>query len=196
MAFDPLGTLATQSLTSTSRKSALLKLKRPAGLMSPTEWMAYELLQHSQSIKQHGYLIFPQVHLMQVVQLDVPGLLLELARRKVWPQYMKTVELEITKQWQLALGWRSLDFVVCDSIGKVAGAIEIDDPRHQSDKTVIASDAIKNIVFASIGKPLLRLTNAQVSTVHALAKQQWPSKIDAQLAASRNSWNSFVGSLK
>ena len=196
MAFDPLGNLAAQSLTSTSRKSALLKLKRPAGLMTSNEWRAYELFQHSPSIKNHGYLIFPQVHLMQVVQLDVPSLLLELARRKVWPKYMKTVEVEITKQWQFALGWRSLDFLVCDSAGKVVGAIEIDDPRHSTDKSAIASDAIKNIIFASIGKPLLRLTNAQVSAVHALPNTQWPSNTDTQLNASRNAWNSFIGSLK
>ncbi|MCC5044725.1 MULTISPECIES: DUF2726 domain-containing protein [Xanthomonas] len=195
MTFDPLGTITAQSLTSTSRKSPLLKLKRPSGLMTPTEWMAYDLLQNSVTIKTHSYLIFPQVHLMQVVDIDVPGLLLELARRKVWPQYMNTVEQEITKQWQFAIGWRSLDFLVCDNVGKVVGAIEIDDPRHSTDKATIVSDAIKNIVFASIGKPLLRLTNVQVSTIHALPQEQWTST-DNALVASRQSWNTFVGSLK
>lgn len=195
MTFDPLGTHASQSLTSTSRKSTLLKLKRPSGLMSPTEWKAYELLQNSLTIKGHGHLIFPQVHLMQVVDIDVPGLLLELARRKVWSQYMKTVELEITRQWQFAIGWRSLDFLICDNAGKVVGAIEIDDLRHSTDKATIASDAIKNIVFASIGKPLLRLTNEQVSTIHDLPQAQWAS-VDNALVVSRQSWDTFVGSLK
>jgi len=196
MAFDPLGNLAAQSLTSTARKSALLKLKRSTGLMTSTEWMAFEVLRSSTAFNKHGYLVFPQVHLMQVVQLDVPGLLLELARRKVWPQYMKTVEVEISKQWQFAFGWRSVDFLMCDSAGKVVGAIEIDDPRHSSDMSTIASDAIKNIVFASIGKPLLRLTNAQVVAVHAHSQAQWPSIIDAQLTVSRSAWNAFVRSLK
>ena len=100
-----------------------------------------------------------------------------------------------TKQWQFAIGWRSLDFVACDNAGKVVGAIEIDDPRHNTDKATVASDAIKNIVFASIGKPLLRLTNSQVSRYHDLPQSQWAS-IDTELDTSRKSWNSFVGSLK
>ena len=133
---------------------------------------------------------------MQVVHLDVPSLLLELTRRKVWPQYMNTVELQITKQWQSSIGWRSLDFLGCDSAGKIVGAIEIDDRRHSSDKSAIASDGIKNIVFVSIGKPLLRITNAQISAIHALPQSEWPSTIDSQLTVSRHSWNSFIGSLK
>ncbi|EMT5434775.1 TPA: DUF2726 domain-containing protein [Stenotrophomonas maltophilia] len=195
MTFDPLGNHTSQSLTSTSRKSVFLKLKRPSGLMTPTEWDAYELLQHSVVMKKYRYLAFPQVHLMQVVDIDVPGLLLELARRKVWPEYMKRVESEITKQWQFMTGWRSLDFLICDNAGMVVGSIEIDDPRHSADQATIASDAIKNIVFASIGKPLLRLTNAQVSTIHALPQSHWTT-VDNELRVSRQSWNSFVGSLK
>ena len=196
MAFDPLGTLATQSLTSTARKSVLLKLKRPSGLMSSPEWMAFELLQKAPSILNKGYLLFPQVHLMQVVQLDVAGLVVELARRNVWPQYIKTVEAQITKQWQFAVGWRSLDFLVCDGRGNVAGAIEIDDERHGNVLSVDVSDTIKNIVFASIGKPLLRITNDEVFALVALPEPDRPAGTDAQLAVSRNLWNSFTASLK
>ena len=196
MLFRSLGISATTKLSPSDRKSSILQLKRRSGLMVQAEAQAFELFAQSSVFKKFGYQAFPQVHLMQVFDLDVPALLKELKTRKVWPEYMDGVQNAVAAKWKFALGWRSVDFLICDNKMKVVGAIEIDDSRHSDEPAVVASDALKNIVFASTRLALLRLKNREISKLFNLPAATRDAAFTAALRNARISWDSFVSALK
>jgi very-short-patch-repair endonuclease len=192
MPFDPGGDLLYQAVRPSDRLSKLIQLKRPTGLLTLSEIKAYRLI--SASIGSN-YFVCCQVHLLQIFSFNSEKLDAMLAGRGMKGNAIAARKKQISKDWiDGGLGKKSVDFLVCDITNtKLIFAIEIDGDSHE-DNGQLALDAMKDIIFASAGVPLLRISNKAVakcaSDAHSVDEF---SKI---LTAAHDVWRSKVAELE
>lgn len=192
MVFDPGGDVLYQAVKPSSRLTELIELKRPAGLLTSTERKAYRLIS---AWMGGGYLLFSQVHLLQIFSFNARKLDRMLVGRGMRRAAVEARKKQVTKDWiDGALGKKSVDFLVCDVMNtKPVLAIEIDGTSHE-DENQISLDAIKDIIFASAGVSLLRLSNDSVincaSAVNSV--QEFSKVVESGLRA----WSSRVAELE
>ena len=167
MAFDPTGEHFAKELKKRGVEPSVVKRKRAAGLLTECEFRAYRVLQIVEETRDLA--IFPQVHVLQLFDLD-PDKLRELLPNGV-PKSLNSplsapalnrISFELRQAW---FAWRSIDFVLCTKTSlQIAYGIEIDDPSHLEPQRA-QSDEIKNGIFRAINVPLIRITNAEIDSL-------------------------------
>ncbi len=163
MPFDPLGNSIFKILGPDIRNKSILKLKRSDGILTATEIKALNLLE--EVINTSKCRIFTQVHLLQIFDVDKQIINNELKVSHVLEQLKKIRENSLVDYWNKQLGFKSVDFLVCNKITtKIIFAIEIDDPSHNSLQRQ-KWDEIKNKIFKIAKVPLLRFSNEQITDV-------------------------------
>ena len=193
MVFNPFGAGLAASLGPNGKKSCVIGPKRPSGLLTSVEVTALELIETLHPTDQ--YKIFTQVHVLQIFDIDSAELDKQFDSRFVLQEYREGITHHIKTAWNYEMGWKSIDFLICDkTTTRVLGGIEIDDPSHQ-DPDRQASDLVKNILFASAGVPLLRFTNADVIHISSLPITQHQSAYKLLVKAAANAWKSTASKL-
>lgn len=112
-----------------------------------------------------NFLVLTQVHLLQMINVD-----------------RDDIDADFIKSNAYAFGddpgrvyWRvfnmvsllSVDFVLADRLGSPVYAIELNGLEHEQDPEVIERDKVKAHVLDSIGVPLLKIRNAELSSLCA-----------------------------
>ncbi len=188
--FNPLGRGSAQRLGPGSGfASPFLKLKRPE-LLVKAEVAALEIFRTVAPIR--GLLICPQVHVLQIFDFDEANFAAHVdaivKSQYISPAYAPKVP-HLLKSWSTNRAYRSVDFLFCDPVStKVLFGIEIDDPSHK-DANRKEADEIKDLIFASVGLPLYRFTNAQVFNLQAQPFNSLQTGWDSLLADSANAWD-------
>lgn len=193
MSFDPFGTNMKNRLSPNGRKSKIVSLKRQSGLLTTVEQTAYNLF--SLLSPTSTYLILSQVHLLQLFKIDQNLIDEELHRHNVMKPYRAEIKAQLSKKWAYEMGWKSMDFVICDpATTKVLGAIEIDDLSHNDPKRA-ACDLTKNVIFSSVGLPLLRFTNEQILDLADKRYSELQSKFSKMVTSAEKEWQTTVSKL-
>lgn len=193
MAFNPIGDGVADQLSPNGKKSRIVSLKRQGGLLTSVELEAYKLLLRLSPTSQ--YLILPQVHLLQLFKIDLKLIDAELAKHRVLKAYREEIRTQISKNWEFEMGWKSIDFVVCaPDTTKVLGAIEIDDPTHNDPKRA-ACDLTKDVIFSSVGLPLLRFTNQQIWDLAGAPSSKLQSTFLEAVTLANKNWQATTSKL-
>ena len=160
MAFDPQGDRFAKQLKGLGVNPSLVKRKRAGGLLTECELRAYRILQ---IVKQTRELcIFPQVHVLQLFDLDAAQLKGILPSGVPAKTALSNISLKLRESW---FAWRSVDFIACskDTLQMIYG-IEIDDESHTEPQRARA-DEVKNQIFSAINVPLVRFSNAEIDAL-------------------------------
>jgi very-short-patch-repair endonuclease len=193
MAFNPFGTGLVASIGPTGKKSPVIGPKRPNGLLTSVEVQALNLIEKLSPTSQ--YRIFPQVHVLQIFDVNSTELDKQFDSHYVSHDYRDGIAHQIKTAWNYEMGWKSIDFLICEPTStRVVGGIEIDDRSHQEPERH-ASDLVKNILFASAGIPLLRFTNADILQFSKLPVAQHQSTYQSLINSSTQSWNTTAKAL-
>ncbi|EPR0416081.1 DUF2726 domain-containing protein [Enterobacter hormaechei] len=163
MHFDPFGKSIFKMLGPDIRNKSILKLKRVDGILTATEIEALNVLEKVFSTP--SFRIFTQVHLLQIFDIDKNIIDNVLKGSHVLGDFKKRHEDNVVDYWHKQLGFKSVDFLVCNKITtKVIYAIEIDDPSH-IDPQRQQWDEIKNNIFKIAKIPLIRFSNEQINDI-------------------------------
>ncbi|MBF7818281.1 DUF2726 domain-containing protein [Klebsiella quasivariicola] len=163
MHFDPFGKSIFKMLGPDIQNKSILKLKRSDGILTATEIEALNLLE--KVINASSFRIFTQVHLLQIFDIDKQVINNALKGSHVLEQLKQAHEDNLVDYWHKQLGFKSVDFLVCNKITtQVIFAIEIDDPSHIGLQRQ-QWDEIKNKIFKISKIPLLRFSNKQITDV-------------------------------
>jgi hypothetical protein len=187
--FNPTGVGRLQRLgPSSGYASSFLSLKRTT-LLVPAEIAALRLFEVVSQTKD--YLICPQVHILQMFDFNEQAFRVHVAdtvkQDFVRPEYAPNVD-KLLKSWSTNRAYRSVDFVFCDpKTTEVQFGIEIDDPSHLTPERRDV-DEIKDMMFASVGLPLYRFTNAQILMVAQLPPAAWQASFDPLADAAEKAW--------
>ncbi|KDA94309.1 DUF2726 domain-containing protein [Pantoea agglomerans] len=161
MPFNPFGEGIFKMLGPEIHNKSIIKLKRSKGVLTETEIKALNLLE--KIVKTSSYRIFTQVHLLQIFDVDKEIIKDALKINHVLEELKYPHEEKLVKYWRHQLGFKSVDFLVCNSITtQVIFGVEIDDPTH-NDVQRKQWDEIKNTIFKGAKIPLLRFTNQQIN---------------------------------
>lgn len=190
---DPFGEGLEKSLSPNGKKSPVIGLKRKNGILTNVELQALKLMQDLSPTKQ--YAIFPQVHVLQIFDIDSAALENLFNSNYVLSAYHDGISGQVKRAWNYEMGWKSIDFLLCDNnTTRVLFGIEIDDPSHDEPERQ-ASDLVKNILFASASIPLLRFTNANITQFSNLKKEQYQSTFQSLFNSAEQSWKSTIQTL-
>ncbi|MCV3300863.1 DUF2726 domain-containing protein [Pantoea ananatis] len=160
MPFNPFGKGIFKMLGPDIQNKSILKLKRSNGILTATEIKALNLLE--KVIDASSYRVFTQVHLMQIFDVDKEIIKEALQINHVLGKLKDPHEVKLVDYWHKQLGFKSVDFLVCNKeTTQVGFCVEIDDPTH-NDVQRQHWDEIKNTVFKIAKIPLLRFSNEQI----------------------------------
>lgn len=161
MPFNPFGEGIFKMLGPDIHNKSIIKLKRSKGILTATEIKALNLLE--KAIDASSYRVFTQVHLMQIFDVDKDIIKEALQINHVLEKLKDSHEFKLVDYWHKQLGFKSVDFLVCNKkTTQVSFCVEIDDPTH-NDVTRQQWDEIKNTVFKISKIPLLRFSNEEIN---------------------------------
>lgn len=161
MPFNPFGKGIFKMLGPDIQNKKIIKLKRSKGILTATEIKALSLLE--KIINTSSNRIFTQVHLLQIFDVDKEIIKNALKINHVLEDLKDPHEFKLVDYWKKQLGFKSVDFLVCNKkTTQVIFCVEIDDPTH-NDVQRQQWDEIKNTVFQIAKIPLLRFSNEQIN---------------------------------
>lgn len=193
MTVNPFAESIPDVFSPNGKKSTIIGKKRAGALLTGPELTAYKLFKTFSPTNRS--LMFSQVHLLQLFEVKEDLLKEEFKKLGMPEDQQFSTTGNINDAWNRGMGWKSIDFIFCDkTTGNVKGGIEIDDPSH-SNSSRAASDSIKNVLFASAGMPLLRLTNADIAELNKTPWHQIEGLLEKKLVGALAKWKQISASL-